>query len=86
MTDDHKVNNADYERLKKAVLTLSEHFDAIQIFASRYNGECEKGTTSWTFGVGNWFAREGQVREWLVKETEASKIETREARKEGDKD
>lgn len=78
----HKENEADYERLRKAVLALSEHFDAVQIFASRYNGESGKGTTSWNFGVGNWFAREGQVREWVEKENEASRIETREARKE----
>lgn len=46
-----------------AIALLVEHFDSVQIFCTRDNGGID-GTTSITKGVGNWFARVGQVREW----------------------
>lgn len=58
------------QRITKAVDTLMEHFDCVQIFVSQ-NAEGEHGgTVHHNYGAGNWFARYGQVRQWLVqKET-----------------
>lgn len=70
-------NNADLNRIKDAAQKLGEHFDSVQIFATRSeSGELE-GTLNFHVGVGNWFARYGQVKQWLIKEDEAARLETR---------
>lgn len=69
--DDEK--DRDVELLKKAAESLGEHFDSVQIFASRHEPETENGTVSCNEGTGNWFARIGQVREWLIRRDEESK-------------
>ena len=43
---------------------LMEHFDSVQIFATKYDGETGM-TTNAEDGKGNWFSRIGQVTEWL---------------------
>lgn len=60
--------------LKSHCDQLMEHFDAVQIFASRYTDE---GTIAIKQGDGNWFARRGQVEDWLMKENEATRVEIR---------
>lgn len=43
---------------------LSEHFDSVQIICTRRD---KSGGTPLTHaGKGNWYAREGSVREWLT--------------------
>jgi hypothetical protein len=44
---------------------LSEHFDSVQIFATRHESGAKDGTLHWQQGAGNWYARFGQVQEWL---------------------
>ncbi len=66
----------DIERLKKAVADLGEHFESVQIFASRHDPE--DGTTSVNWGGGNWHARRGQVAEWMRREDERTKREVQE--------
>lgn len=65
----------DMERLKEATEKLLEFFDNVQVFATRYDGK--DGTVSAKYGGGNWFARYGQVREWLIKEDESARVEVR---------
>jgi hypothetical protein len=48
--------------LKKHAAQLAEHFDTVQIFVTHQEGEI---TTSAIEGAGNWFARYGQVRQWV---------------------
>ena len=60
----------DLELLQKAIDTLGEHFDSVQIFATRHDTD---GTKSIQKGCGNWFARYGQVREWMLKEEQSSR-------------
>jgi hypothetical protein len=69
----------DLERLKKAVSELGEHFDTVQIFATRYQseGEGEEGTVNANYGAGNWFARMGFVRDWLIKQDEYTRVGVR---------
>lgn len=68
--------NPDFKRVQDAADALGEHFDSVQIFCSRHEGG-DVGTISVNYGKGNWFARRGHCREWILKETERSKQEVR---------
>ena len=69
-------DDAEKEKLEKiirdACARLSEHFDTVQIFVTKNpkevpDGDLEAGDTpSISRGVGNYFARYGQVHDWLV--------------------
>lgn len=65
----------DIERIKRAAEVLSEHYDTVQIFATRHESGKIDGTMRWQFGVGNWFARIGQVKEFCLREDEISRID-----------
>ncbi len=69
--------DADQKRLKAALDSLSEHFDAVQIFATRQESSLG-GVVRCSEGVGNWYARYGQIRCWLLHQ------EALEARHDGD--
>lgn len=62
-------DEADLDRLadlvKKAAVALGEHFECVQVFASRHEGG-DVGTRYIDSGVGNHLAREGQASEWLA--------------------
>ena len=49
-----------------AVESLGEHFDTVQIFVTRHEPTTEDGTIAFRSGAGNWYARYGQIREWLI--------------------
>jgi hypothetical protein len=53
----------DLNLLKQHSAQLSEHFESVQIFATR---RADDATISATYGDGNWFARYGQVRRWVA--------------------
>lgn len=55
----------DLAIIKRHAAQLAEHFDSVQVFATR---KSEDGTVNAQWGEGNWFARFGQVRAWLVQE------------------
>lgn len=57
------------EMVDRHVNALSEHFDTVQIYVTRQEGEKDQ-TRGINRGAGNWFARFGQVREWVVYEEE----------------
>lgn len=65
----------DLRELKRHTAMLMEHFDTVQIFATRHIGD--DGTISVQNGDGNWFARHGQVATWLLKQDEATRNEVR---------
>ena len=46
----------------KALELLRTHFDSVQIFVSRQDGD---RTVAGDFGWGNFFTRMGQVTHWL---------------------
>lgn len=63
----------DLKRVEDHVAQLGEHFENVQIFASRFcsdESDPEAGTVSVNWGAGNWHARRGQVAEWMLKENE----------------
>ncbi len=57
----------------KALHSLGEHFDSVHIFATRHEPAEAKGTITFNDGVGNWYARYGQIREWLLQADESSR-------------
>ena len=64
-----------WEFVKKHASQLGEHFDSVQIFCSKYEGS--EGTASVNCGEGNWFARYGHVKQWLIKEEEYARCQSR---------
>jgi hypothetical protein len=63
----------DLKRVQAALDTLSEHFDTVHVFATRHESGEQGGTVNVNLGVGNWFARYGQIQEWLVKQEEVTR-------------
>lgn len=56
------ARDEDLARLDRCLAQLSEHFDSVQIVATRHNGDA---TISCHRGTGNWFSRYGAVVEWV---------------------
>lgn len=84
---DMSNERADLELLQKHTAQLAEQFDTVQIFCTRYvsdESDSDCGTASVTDGTGNWFARRGQVSEWLVKQDEQTKVHVRREETEDD--
>lgn len=60
------MSDPDDDALQRALNLLGEYFDSVQIFVTRQEVEgksCE--TSSRETGQGNWYARYGQVTEWM---------------------
>lgn len=77
MSDNTKIESDDRERVRKALDDLGEHFDAVHIFASRHESGSLHGTVFVNMGTGNWFTRYGHVREWVIYEEEATRVDAR---------
>lgn len=67
----------EVELLKKHTEALGEHFDTVHIFATKYDAAVEEGTITYNYGSGNWYARYGQICEWMVKQNEVTRISER---------
>ncbi len=64
------------------VAQLMEHFDSVQILATRTKSD---GTTiGVTRGRGNWYSRVGYAREWLLRDDEYNRINVREENEDDD--
>ena len=75
--DPQKVIDSDMERVREACRLLIEHFEGVQIFCSRHESGELDGTINCQYGLGNWYARYGQVSAWLVKQDEEFRMEIR---------
>lgn len=62
---------------------IGERFDAVQIIATRHEPATACGTISFEAGTGNFHARLGVVRDWLVRQDEEARVRAR-ARQEDD--
>lgn len=67
----------DIERVQAHVNALIEHFDTVQIFVTRHMPAEADGTISINDGKGNWHARHGQVRDWIVGADEIIRMNAR---------
>lgn len=66
-----ELNDLLYEEAQK----MGEHFDSIQMIATLKD---EDGNTQiHACGAGNFYARAGSAREWLIREEERCRIKVR---------
>lgn len=59
-----KEVDEDFVRLDRILAQLSEHYDSVQIVATRHTGD---KTIRVDRGTGNWFSRYGAVQLWVEK-------------------
>lgn len=71
------AKDEDLQRVQDAVDVLIEHFDSVQILATKHEPEIEDGTVHVSLGAGNWYARYGQAKEWLLRCDETAKQRVR---------
>lgn len=57
-------SDPDIESISRAISILAEHWDCIQVLASRYDGSSGE-TIRAEIGVGNWLARKAQAQEFV---------------------
>jgi hypothetical protein len=69
------MSSDEMDRIVAATRSLGEHFDTVQVFVTRHGPD---GTGNAGFGEGSWYARYGQVREWLIREDEKIRREIHE--------
>ena len=63
--------------LKKAIHDLGEHFESVQIFVSTHQPAEVGRTVHASAGVGNWYSRYGQIREWIIRTEEETRCSVR---------
>ncbi len=68
-TELEKINNDLLQKLKNICDELNPYFDSVQIFTTKHEGN-KTGTTEMNWGVGNWFARYGQIKQWVDKNSQ----------------
>ena len=66
--------------LRRHVAMLREHFDCVQIIASRTEGD---GTARFEAGDGSWYERFGLMRGLVVRWEEGERVAVREQSDEG---
>lgn len=66
MLDDQKEKKL--ELIKNQVRVLMQSFDTVQIFCTKHEAGNDPETLEYQSGDGNFMARYGQVRAWLLYE------------------
>jgi 5'(3')-deoxyribonucleotidase len=74
VTDDY---DRSVEMIDKHVRELGEHFDSVQIMITTKHND---STRCFQRGCGDWYARFGNAKAWVVREEEILRIETKEDR------
>lgn len=64
-------NDERHQELVKACIRLREHFDSVQVFAARVDGD---DAVTFHAGKGSWYERYGVVREWIVKQEHRARL------------
>ena len=67
----------DVDHVRKVAEGLMEHFDAVQVFATRHDG-AKDYTVSVNYGLGNVHARRSLVRVWVLRQDEIERENVRE--------
>ena len=52
---------------------LFEHFDSVQILCQKHDQQNSRGTVSFVWGSGNYYARYGQAKQWILIEEDEAK-------------
>jgi hypothetical protein len=66
----------DHNVVARAIDNLGEHFDTVQIFCTR-NGIEDQSLVNVTAGIGSWYARYGQVKDFILRAEERVKCDIR---------
>lgn len=74
MLQGHLTDEEAFELLERAVRSLAEHFDTVQIFVTAQQGT---ETNGFNKGAGNWYARVGQINSWVQREAEVNRAQAR---------
>jgi len=76
------AQQAELDDLDKHITELRKTWSNVQIFVNRETGAEEMsigvdhGSTIWmSRGIGNWFARFGQIKLWMIGEDEDQRLE-----------
>lgn len=56
------------------ILKISEHVDSVTVFVNKKRDEGNKGTWHMINGYGNWYARFGQILDWVEQQKAISYI------------
>ena len=72
-----RLRDPNLDRVKMACAQLAEHFDSVQIFVTQHDPAHDQRIESGEWGCGNFMARYGQVRSWLIHQDEITKIRAR---------
>lgn len=67
------MTEAQQAIVKKALHELGEQFDTVQLFLTSHQPAETGGTVHAAIGIGNWYARIGQVRDWVIAQDEETK-------------
>ena len=70
-----EFDNPETEIVQRHIDQLLEHFDTVHVFCTRH--EPDKGTFNISRGDGNFFARFGQISEWITQSNEQTKMSVR---------
>jgi hypothetical protein len=65
--EEQREADCQMELIDSAFRTLSEHFDTVAIFCTRHIAD-DTGTVKWHRGGGNWYARYGHIKSWVLYE------------------
>lgn len=73
------MNDKDHDiaLIQQSLDVLGEHFDSVQVFVTKHDQGQSDGTVCINLGAGNWYARYGQVKEWMVKQDEEARKHVR---------
>lgn len=71
-----ETKDQDVLRVRAAIDSIIEHFDAVQVFATRSDGTTD-GTIVVALGQGNWCTRYGMIQDWIIKEDEQTRMRAR---------
>lgn len=64
----------ELEMVRQHVEKLGEFFESVSIFATYHEEGGQRGTIHINMGCGNYFARIGHVKDWIIKEDEATRL------------
>lgn len=71
---DELNKDADVKMIREHANQLGEHYENVQIFCSQRDGE---KTLELQVGIGNFNARYGQIKRWVIRTEEQERIDIR---------
>lgn len=70
-----RQNEILIQKIKDLCKEVYPYIDSIRVFITKHENN-ELGTTRYDYGLGNWYAQYGQVKEWCETATENTSSES----------